>query len=61
MGTVKVKCSVFVLAVVNSIVTTDAAIAQYLSDYSRLVVLSTVGPSIFTALLLQAREKELWT
>lgn len=29
---------------------------QYLGDYSGLVVLSTVGPSVFTALLLQVRE-----
>lgn len=35
--------------------------AQYLSDGSRLEILGAVVPSIFTALLLQSGEEDLWT
>lgn len=48
-------------AVANSLITAVSAVVQYLSDCSRLVVLSAVGPSIFTFLLLQTREDELST
>lgn len=33
----------------------------YLSHYGGMVVLGTVVPSIFTALLLQTGEEDLWT
>lgn len=53
MKTVKVKLSALVDAV--------TAVATYLTDYSRLVVLRTVAPPIFTALPLQVGEEDVWT
>ena len=46
---------------VNSTVMLVGEVVQYLGDHSRLVVLSTVDPSVFTVLLLQGGGEGLWT